>query len=197
VRPRAGRTSNPSRDSGGLSPARVGIVHESEIFLRGIASCLVDDPNLVVVFAVAHYPPNEDTDVIVASVRAWSEGVYTCPVVVCVDGTETALGGSDSVAAVLPSASITPQQLLASVAAAAAGFRVEFEQRSNDSSPRLDQRGVDVLRLLAQGATTRSISEALYYSERTVKTIIHELERELSADTRAQAVAEALRRGLI
>jgi DNA-binding CsgD family transcriptional regulator len=51
--------------------------------------------------------------------------------------------------------------------------------------------------MLAQGATTREMAGALFYSERTIKGIIHDLERELCASTRAHAVAEAFRRGLI
>jgi DNA-binding CsgD family transcriptional regulator len=54
-----------------------------------------------------------------------------------------------------------------------------------------------VLRLLARGADTQEISRSLRYSERTIKTLIQEIERELGARSRAQAVAEGIRLGLI
>jgi DNA-binding NarL/FixJ family response regulator len=54
-----------------------------------------------------------------------------------------------------------------------------------------------VLRLLAAGETTKSISAKLAYSERTIKTVIRDLQNELSARSRAHVVAEAMRQGLI
>jgi DNA-binding NarL/FixJ family response regulator len=51
--------------------------------------------------------------------------------------------------------------------------------------------------LLAEGADTRAIAGQLQLSERTVKTIVREIELSLGATTRAQAVAEGLRLGLI
>ncbi|MGH2720451.1 MAG: LuxR C-terminal-related transcriptional regulator, partial [Actinomycetota bacterium] len=62
---------------------------------------------------------------------------------------------------------------------------------------RLELRELEVLRMLAAGAGTREIAEALCYSERTVKTLIQEVERELGARSRAQAVAEGIRLGII
>ena len=61
----------------------------------------------------------------------------------------------------------------------------------------VDGRLLEVLRLLAQGSNTRTIARELGYSERTVKTLIHDIEVALGAQTRAQAVAEGLRLGLI
>jgi DNA-binding NarL/FixJ family response regulator len=47
-----------------------------------------------------------------------------------------------------------------------------------------------VLILLAQGSTTKEISEETFWSERTVKRKIREIMIKLGAETRAQAVAE-------
>jgi DNA-binding NarL/FixJ family response regulator len=55
----------------------------------------------------------------------------------------------------------------------------------------------DVLRLLAEGLDTRTISGTLSYSERTVKNIVHDLFVKLDCRTRAQAVGVATRHGLI
>jgi DNA-binding NarL/FixJ family response regulator len=61
----------------------------------------------------------------------------------------------------------------------------------------LDARRIRVLRLLAEGADTRDIARGLQLSERTVKTLVREIELSLGATTRAQAVAEGFRLGLI
>lgn len=180
----------------GEESARVGVAHEYEILRRGIASCLGDDSTVHVVFTIEGGDPPADADVVVASPRALQTGAYTCPIVVCADGGAAAFA-SGPVVAVVPWPSLTPRQLIASVRAAAAGFRLELEAPRELSSGRLDTRKIAVLRLLAGGATTRMISETLHYSERTVKSVIRDLEAELRAATRAQAVAEALRRGLI
>ncbi len=64
-------------------------------------------------------------------------------------------------------------------------------------SEQLAPRELDVLRLLADGSSTRDMAERLSYSERTVKNIVRELLTKLNCRTRAQAVAYAARRGII
>lgn len=63
--------------------------------------------------------------------------------------------------------------------------------------PGLADREVSVLRLLADGGSTREIAERLAYSERTVKNIVHDLLMKLDCRTRAHAVALATRQGVI
>lgn len=65
------------------------------------------------------------------------------------------------------------------------------------ASGALAAREVDVLRLLAEGASTRDISEHLAYSERTVKNIVRDLLVKLNCRTRAHAVGLATRQGVI
>ena len=62
---------------------------------------------------------------------------------------------------------------------------------------RLTRRELDVLRLLADGDSTRDIADRMNYSERTVKNIVRDLLVKLNGRTRAHAVALAARRGLI
>jgi DNA-binding CsgD family transcriptional regulator len=62
---------------------------------------------------------------------------------------------------------------------------------------KLTQREFAVLRLLADGASTRDIAERMSYSERTVKNIVHDLLAKLNCRTRAHAVAFAVRHGVI
>lgn len=54
-----------------------------------------------------------------------------------------------------------------------------------------------MLSLIAQGCATREVAERLCYSERTVKNVLHDVVTKLDARTRSQAVAHAVREGLI
>jgi DNA-binding NarL/FixJ family response regulator len=61
----------------------------------------------------------------------------------------------------------------------------------------LDDREVEVLRLLAAGCSVRDIGIKLSYSERTVKNILHVLLTRLGLHNRTHAVAYAIRAGII
>ncbi len=63
--------------------------------------------------------------------------------------------------------------------------------------PRLAEREQRVLALVAEGHSTREIAEMLSYSERTVKNVLHDIVTKLNVRTRSQAVALAVRDGLI
>ena len=54
-----------------------------------------------------------------------------------------------------------------------------------------------MLRLVAAGHPTREVAQKLCYSERTIKNVIHDVVTKLNARTRSQAVAHAVREGLI
>lgn len=56
---------------------------------------------------------------------------------------------------------------------------------------------VHILSLMADGATNRDIAEALHFSEVTIKKKVQDLLYKLGATNRTQAVAAAIRRGLI
>ena len=61
----------------------------------------------------------------------------------------------------------------------------------------LTRREVEVLRLLAEGKTDREIAAALSVSRRTVTTHVTAILNKLGVNSRAHAVARALRGGLI
>jgi len=61
----------------------------------------------------------------------------------------------------------------------------------------LSESELEILRLLSEGATNKDIAEKLYWSEATVKRKIGDILTKLEVSNRAQAVAEAIRRGLI
>ena len=129
--------------------------------------------------------------------RALAATSFRCPVVLFRETTaQGPVVQRETVYAALSLPQLTAEQLVASVRAAAVGLRVS-EQEAQRAVGRLDERRLEVLRLLAAGETTKSISAKLAYSERTIKTVIRDLETELSARSRAHAVAEAMRQGLI
>jgi DNA-binding NarL/FixJ family response regulator len=61
----------------------------------------------------------------------------------------------------------------------------------------LSDEEIKVLRLIADGATNEEIALETHWSERTIKREIEEIMSKLGARNRAQAAAEAIRRGLI
>jgi len=61
----------------------------------------------------------------------------------------------------------------------------------------LTDREVQILGLLAEGKSNKSIAQALFISESTVKTHLKSLFTKLDATSRAEAIAFAARRGLV
>jgi DNA-binding NarL/FixJ family response regulator len=61
----------------------------------------------------------------------------------------------------------------------------------------LSEREQAVLSLIADGHPTREIAQQLSYSERTVKNVLHDVVTKLGVRSRSQAVAQAVRDGLI
>ena len=61
----------------------------------------------------------------------------------------------------------------------------------------LTQREVGVLKLVADGCATSEIAATLAYSERTVKSVLHDITTRLNLRNRSHAVAYAVRQGII
>jgi two-component system NarL family response regulator len=61
----------------------------------------------------------------------------------------------------------------------------------------LTDREVQILGLLAEGKSNKTIAQALFISESTVKTHLKSLFTKLDATSRAEAIALAARRGLV
>jgi DNA-binding NarL/FixJ family response regulator len=168
---------------------QVGIVDEHEMFALGIRTCLAASP-LVRVAAVV----DDDVDVVIVSPRMAEERTFSCSLVICGDPPSRLAAGNE-VMATLGRATLTAEQLLASIHAAAAGLRVMNSESS--TPPRLASRGLEVLSLLAAGADTKEIAEQLGYSDRTIKSVIRDVQVSLGVKNRVQAVAEGIRQGLI
>jgi DNA-binding NarL/FixJ family response regulator len=112
--------------------------------------------------------------------------------VVCKDGlTAESLG--IQVRAAMHGAGVVPPQLLTSlVAHTGTGARQAVDVHAG-----LTKRERDVLRLIADGRMTREVATELCYSERTVKTVLRDAVMKLGARSRSQAIAFAVREGLI
>lgn len=61
----------------------------------------------------------------------------------------------------------------------------------------LSDREVEVLRLVAEGLDTGEIARRLAFSERTIKSVLHDVTTRLQLRNRAHAVAFAVREGFI
>jgi DNA-binding NarL/FixJ family response regulator len=108
---------------------------------------------------------------------------------------------------------LTPDTLLAAVSALAAGiFAFDSSALRTLSGSVMPIRGRDraetpsggfapreqmVLSLVAAGLSNREIAERLSYSERTIKTILHDIVIRLGVKSRSQAVAMAVRERII
>lgn len=73
--------------------------------------------------------------------------------------------------------------------------RLANEQQS--STEDLSDEEMQLLKLLADGATNKIIASRMYMSERTVKRKLQGVMEKLGANTRAQAVSEGYRRGIL
>lgn len=73
----------------------------------------------------------------------------------------------------------------------------EYPQAASGSLSALDDEEIAILRLLVQGASNTDIGESLYMSQTTVKRKLRQIFATLNVQTRAQAAAEAVRRGIV
>lgn len=119
----------------------------------------------------------------------------------------------DGADGVLAKPALTPEALVAALQAAVAGARVLSSPvlRSLDDaftvpgpSPaataaarRLSPAELRALQLLASGLGTPAVARELGASERSVKRLLHDAATKLDARSRAEAVAQAVRAGLI
>jgi two-component system nitrate/nitrite response regulator NarL len=80
---------------------------------------------------------------------------------------------------------------------AGGGVVVQIQQRAATDGPLLSERELDVLRLMAEGCTSREIGAHLHLATATVKSHTQTLFRKLGVSDRAAAVAEGMRRSVL
>jgi DNA-binding CsgD family transcriptional regulator len=185
---------------------RVGVLEEDEVYRRGVMAVLNEDDCVCIVLgddretSPEAVDAEDGLDVAVVCSRLLDRVRLSCPLVCLaipeLQGAESCRS-SPNVKATLPHDGLTAEELVASVRAAAAGLQVESPALSRLNGDVMDPRRIDVLKLLAGGADTRTIARDLQLSERTVKTLVHDIQLTLGVSTRAQAVAEGIRLGLL
>jgi two-component system nitrate/nitrite response regulator NarL len=85
---------------------------------------------------------------------------------------------------------VVPRRLQASLAA-------EIQRRTATAAPLLTQREVQALQLAAERRSTREIATELHVSPSTVKAHFASVHEKLGVSTRADALLEGVRRGLV
>jgi DNA-binding NarL/FixJ family response regulator len=192
------------------------------IYRRGLAASLELMPEVKrvehagsVAEARAH-PGLADADLVILDPAADGGGDFigeaSARVMVCSsDGSEESVLAALQAGAVgyLRKDTLTPESLGTAVKAAVNGTRVMEPElfgnllKSVTLEPErppvatLTDREQQVLALIAAGHQTREVAEQLCYSERTVKNVLHDVVTKLNARSRSQAVAFAVREGLI
>jgi DNA-binding NarL/FixJ family response regulator len=76
----------------------------------------------------------------------------------------------------------------------------EFQELAQDKTRAesgLTDQELTVLRMIAAGATNKDIAEKVFWSEVTVKRKVQDILEKMGVANRAQAVAEAAKRGLL
>ncbi len=202
------------------------VVDPHTIYRRGLAACLEGLPEVESVGhadSVRHAWEDEAlfaADLIVVD-HAMTGGIdfvaaaaeaAEAPVVVCSSHcTEDAVLAALQAGAVgvLRKETLTTESLASAVRAAASGTGVVTSEllrelldgiAQDNGQPvaaRLTDREQQVLALIAAGHPTREVAQQLCYSERTVKNVLHDVVTKMGARSRSQAVAHAVREGLI
>jgi DNA-binding NarL/FixJ family response regulator len=195
------------------------------IYRRGLAACLELMPEVTAVAHSASVreawetPALFDADLVLLDTAAPGAGDFIvaaheatgAPVLVCSShcGEDTVLAAMQAGAAgFLRKETLTPDSLGAAVRATASGSGVvtpDLLDRLVAGVPVDDRRALaqltdreqQVLTLIAEGHPTREVAAQLCYSERTVKNVLHDVVTKLNARSRSQAVAFAVREGLI
>lgn len=203
---------------------RVFVIARSEVVRAGLVSVLEQnsDPTLIVTGTASHSdsPIRGEADVILidsdepfANAPGDRDGIDPTPIVLLTD--EPALtaiqdGSRFGLRAALPRSAAAPE-IVAAIVAAANGLiamratawlgalRGRRPTAIPDNSPReeLTAREAEVLGMLAEGHSNKTIAWRLSISESTVKFHISAIFSKLNASSRTEAVAIGVRLGLI
>lgn len=199
------RGGDPVSEAGVASQLRYH--HDLEVLPSGAATA----PDVVVLIADL---VNEDTAQTIRTIVR-DESARVVLVAALVDGSAVLAAVEAGVAAIVRRSEATPDRLVTAIRAASTGdghlppdllgrlLQQVGTSQARPAAPQglrfggLTQRELTVLRLIADGYSTREIARRLSYSERTIKNSIHDLVSRFQLRNRAHAVAFAVRQGLI
>jgi DNA-binding NarL/FixJ family response regulator len=201
----------------------VMVVEGHAVFRQGLVSCLDGFDGIGRVEAVATvseawaHPALGEAEVILVDAMIDGAGDFVASVLDFTDTRVVALAAKDEIdrlaklvdggaVAALVREDLTAERLGLSLRAVAAGATTMLATYPNGahavvaaapSGPELTSREQRVLALVADGLPTREIGEELHYSERTVKKVLGDVVVKLGARSRSQAIARAVRQGII
>lgn len=199
----------------------VMVVEAHAVFRQGLMSCLEGFDGIGRVEAVAgiaeawSHPALGEAEVVLLDAMLDGAGDFVASVLQFTDTRVVALAAKDHVerlatlvdagaVAALVREDLTPERLGLSLRAVAAGattmlatYRTHMPTAAVAAGPELSTREQRVLALVADGLPTREIGEELHYSERTVKKVLGDVVVKLGARSRSQAIARAVRQGII
>lgn len=199
----------------------VMVVEVHAVFRQGLVACLDGFDGIGRVEAVGSiseawsHPALGEAQVVLVDSLLDGVGEFVSSVLEFTDTRVVALGSKDNVdrmatlvdagaVAALVREDLTPERLGLSLRAVAAGattmlatYRHQPPATAATAGPELTSREQRVLSLVADGLPTREIGEQLHYSERTVKKVLGDVVVKLGARSRSQAIARAVRQGII
>jgi DNA-binding NarL/FixJ family response regulator len=103
---------------------------------------------------------------------------------------------ADAVRAVVQGQTLISPSMASKLIAEFSNLAKRASDRQQVPVPRLTERELDVLRLVAQGLTNREIAEQLYIAENTVKNHVRNILEKLHLHSRMEAVLYAVREKL-
>jgi len=176
-----------AREHAALPDADIVILDTSEAGCREFIAAVADGRDASVIVCTSTC----DHDAVVDAVAAGAVG-YLRKDTLTQDVLQAAIQAADGGAAVVALELLGP--ILRSAPAESA---VDDGAPPRLAGSRLSEREQRVLALIAAGNQTREVAEQLCYSERTVKNVLHDIVTKLNVRSRSQAVAHAVRDGLI
>jgi DNA-binding NarL/FixJ family response regulator len=140
-------------------------------------------PDIQVVVVTA----SEDEDDLVAALRAGARGYFlkSASLEQLIQSLETIAQGQ---------AALTPEVTTKLLSHLSKDEPSTSAPRPGDAA--LNERELEILRLVAEGASNRLIANQLYLSENTVRTYLAHILEKLGLENRVQAAAYALRNGI-
>lgn len=199
----------------------VMVIEAHAVFRHGLVGCLDGFDGIGRVEAVASipeawsHPALGEAEVILLDAMLDGASDFVTSVLQFTDTRVVALAAKDHVerlaslidqgaVAALVREDLTAERLGLSLRAVAAGattmitsLRQHTQPAAVVAGPELTEREQRVLALVADGLPTREIGEELHYSERTVKKVLGDVVVKLGARSRSQAIARAVRQGII